>query len=31
MPLRKSPGPDGLPYEWYQTFYDDLAPSLLPL
>src|SRR6185295_8763335 len=19
------------PYEWYQTFYDDLAPSLLPL
>ena len=31
LPLRRAPGPDGIPYEWYQTFVDDLVPILLPL
>jgi hypothetical protein len=28
---RRAPGPDGIPYEWYQTFADTLVPVLLPL
>ena len=31
MPPRKAPGPDGIPYEWYQTFLPDIAPALLSL
>ena len=31
LPLRKSPGPDGLPYEWYRTYLPFLAPLLLEL
>src|SRR6185369_3951585 len=27
----RDPGPDGIPYEWYQTFADPLLPILLPL
>src|SRR6185312_464311 len=31
LPLCKSPGPDGLPYEWYRTYLPFLAPLLLEL
>ena len=31
LPLRKSPGPDGLPYEWYRTYLPFLTPLLLEL
>ena len=31
LPLRKSPGPDGLPYEWYRTYLPLLSPALLEL
>jgi hypothetical protein len=31
LPLRKSPGPDGLPYEWYRTYLSVLSPVLLDL
>ena len=31
LPLRRSPGPDGLPYEWYRTFLSDLFPLLLTM
>src|SRR6185295_2184365 len=31
LPLRKSPGPDGLPYEWYRTYLPFLSPVLLDL
>ena len=31
LPPRRAPGPDGIPYEWYQTFADSLVPILLPL
>jgi hypothetical protein len=31
LPSRKSPGPDGLPYEWYRTYLPFLSPILLDL
>jgi len=31
LPLRKAPGPDGLPYEWYRTYLPFLSPALLEL
>src|SRR5262245_27895967 len=31
LPLRKFPGPDGLPYEWYRTYLPFLSPALLEL
>src|SRR5690349_14512414 len=31
LPLRRSPGPDGLPYEWYRTYLPFLTPLLLEL
>src|SRR5499427_534161 len=31
LPLRRSPGPDGLPYEWYRTYLPILSPGLLAL
>lgn len=29
LPLRKSPGPDGIPYEWYRQYFPFIGPSLL--
>ena len=31
LPPRRSPGPDGLPYEWYRTYLPFLTPHLLEL
>src|SRR5689334_24862842 len=31
LPPRRSPGPDGLPYEWYRTYLPFMTPLLLEL